>query len=1086
MPVKRVNPLKEINELLYTLGSLQPKDYCRQSSIESSIKILTFLGLIVETGRTKPIDFSEPEFLNKREIFFEIIFLHFARNEKIDDAVTGLQELLKISKSIPIMLSDRTKFISLSLDLNFIHDHVFPLLAHLFRKFPESQQRLKEILNTFIEEKEFSNFRSILTEEKREEVELNFQKECALIRLGFTSESLQSQFEKIQREIDLTKRFLLQELSALLPGNRTAKSDFFVQLIVSLREKFMAEEYNNFHEAWLIAKEQDFSTDLNELLSPLEKLIEDSKVAGKLDCNEDQKFPAPTPDEEYLYGLASTLNLKGPDGRIVNTIKDFCHAILKQNSPPMSHLENLFRYFFDSKSMMTFTSEVEPSLPNYWHFLCAQARIKGKPHRNQEPLYQYYDLMREVNRSDYKELKKYEKSIELRAESWIALKQLESFDALVTWLSRLILEMESCRFGIPIEPKEALLVSIQKMVIAYLSKGSSQYFRDHHSVFSTIIAHAAMASLPNETKNYSVHVGGGVVSPSAPTKRVDLSLRELMILTSNTLHTSVGLSENLLGNLFEAPLATIFDKLLKYPPLHFAIDSGDVVSSQRDVKDLIVTKLVTLKLQETGSENTGVSITSAFMECLDALMHFLNHSRKHKDLIGVIGANIKEVMDAIMNHTTGEAQQNAGYCEEYVARFKDFLNNCLISTSNFTPNYDHSAYQFDQPKSGHYSLFACFEKNTADVARIFSDIFCQTYHETSRDNLRFKMRALEIGLYAKADIDFYPADPLQALPKVLTEIVYSLCAEFPGVAPTITLALRQLIKSSIGGAYGKRCHLTQSDLNRIAPLLVAVALDEANNIPPAPLAVYIGSELAAGKSLKDIFNGLHGDLPRTMFQAFHIQKLVTKRRDFFDRRQRTVKEIIGQFESEVCPTAYGSLRFSQKVKTYITFLLDGMELNPMESRLAAIGFEGVIPEEFVCPISQSIMSQPVFFDGLKISTCFDKSTIEGWLKLGNTTHPLTREDVTGKLLTVNKDLADKIEEFVAKQEALAKQAQDVTKVSKLGGFQWRACLFLPASSANSSAGASLGGGGPANDSDNGHSEKPDSCLSRWLGGGGSK
>jgi hypothetical protein len=461
----------------------------------------------------------------------------------------------------------------------------------------------------------------------------------------------------------------------------------------------------------------------------------------------------------------------------------------------------------------------------------------------------------------------------------------------------------------------------------------------------------------------------------------------------------------------------------------------------------------------------------------------------------VLGTHIQEVMDAIWSHTTGQAALKGGYCEEYVALLKEFFSTCYFSTENYKPSYDPAihgyeyensrASQFDKPTSGRHSLLKCFEKNPGDVARIFIDIFCQTYHEkTSREIIRFKIRAMEIGLYAKADLEgIQPASPSQLLPKVLTEVVYSVCAEFPEVAATITLSLRQLIKSSILHDYF--CLVTQADLNRVVPILVAVALDEDQNIAPAPLAVHIGENLAAGKTLEAIFKGLLDDRTSTKdYDALHVQERVQKRQEFFKGRKDRGKDIKGQLESEQCPTLNGKLRFSQAVKDYISLLLQGMELNPMERRLAAIGFEGEIPEEFVCPISLSIMSHPSFFGGLENRQCFDKSTIEGWLKLGNTSHPTTREDVKGKLLIEDLELAAKIEEFVAQQEKLAQQAPS----GEQQGFGWkqRVGIFSSVTGAGSrvnppakgSSGGG-GGGGPANEA-----EDDDHPLKPGSGGGG--
>lgn len=67
-----------------------------------------------------------------------------------------------------------------------------------------------------------------------------------------------------------------------------------------------------------------------------------------------------------------------------------------------------------------------------------------------------------------------------------------------------------------------------------------------------------------------------------------------------------------------------------------------------------------------------------------------------------------------------------------------------------------------------------------------------------------------------------------------------------------------------------------------------------------------------------------------------------------------------------------------------------------------------IPEEFYCPISLTVMNQPVFFSTHKAS--FDKAFIHEWLRKKNT-HPLTQETVFEDELILDTVLEEKIANF---------------------------------------------------------------------------
>lgn len=82
-------------------------------------------------------------------------------------------------------------------------------------------------------------------------------------------------------------------------------------------------------------------------------------------------------------------------------------------------------------------------------------------------------------------------------------------------------------------------------------------------------------------------------------------------------------------------------------------------------------------------------------------------------------------------------------------------------------------------------------------------------------------------------------------------------------------------------------------------------------------------------------------------------------------------------------------------------------------RLEALGFDGEVPHEFCCPISQSIMDCPVLFsDGHN----YDEHSIQRLLeKAGPLRSPITNLPATRHYL-VNYDLNSRIDEFVIAME----------------------------------------------------------------------
>jgi hypothetical protein len=65
-----------------------------------------------------------------------------------------------------------------------------------------------------------------------------------------------------------------------------------------------------------------------------------------------------------------------------------------------------------------------------------------------------------------------------------------------------------------------------------------------------------------------------------------------------------------------------------------------------------------------------------------------------------------------------------------------------------------------------------------------------------------------------------------------------------------------------------------------------------------------------------------------------------------------------------------------------------------------------VPSEFICPISQEIMTDPVL---LTSGNCYDRSSIEQWLRTKNT-DPLTNVPLQSKTLIPNRPLRGLIEQ----------------------------------------------------------------------------
>ena len=70
--------------------------------------------------------------------------------------------------------------------------------------------------------------------------------------------------------------------------------------------------------------------------------------------------------------------------------------------------------------------------------------------------------------------------------------------------------------------------------------------------------------------------------------------------------------------------------------------------------------------------------------------------------------------------------------------------------------------------------------------------------------------------------------------------------------------------------------------------------------------------------------------------------------------------------------------------------------------------EPLFPREFICPISQEVMEDPVFCsDGHS----YERAEIEKWLAMGNRTSPMTNERLESTALIRNFTLASQISSF---------------------------------------------------------------------------
>lgn len=81
--------------------------------------------------------------------------------------------------------------------------------------------------------------------------------------------------------------------------------------------------------------------------------------------------------------------------------------------------------------------------------------------------------------------------------------------------------------------------------------------------------------------------------------------------------------------------------------------------------------------------------------------------------------------------------------------------------------------------------------------------------------------------------------------------------------------------------------------------------------------------------------------------------------------------------------------------------------------------EKTMPNEFLCPISQEIMKDPVLtIDGF----CFDRRQIQEWFNKGKKTNPLTGKELPSTTLIENRSLRNVIEHHNIRLREIERQA----------------------------------------------------------------
>jgi hypothetical protein len=189
-------------------------------------------------------------------------------------------------------------------------------------------------------------------------------------------------------------------------------------------------------------------------------------------------------------------------------------------------------------------------------------------------------------------------------------------------------------------------------------------------------------------------------------------------------------------------------------------------------------------------------------------------------------------------------------------------------------------------------------------------------------------------------------------------------------------------------------------------------------------------------------------------------------------------------------TVSGYLHFSTDVLNLIKQMVDIDNENELEKRLRLAEFKGDIPDNFLCPLTLRIMTDPVsHIDEPRF--VYDHPFIDLWVK-SNLTSPMTRKPLSSNGFRPNTRLFSQIIAFVETEEAKktsttspdsnnppsTSREKTITDLVATGLFRASGLTYLPGNRGRPDSGSNdpypdpdlvttpTGGGGPGNDDQN--------------------
>eukprot|EP00795_Rhopilema_esculentum_P014857 gene14856-5981_t len=145
-------------------------------------------------------------------------------------------------------------------------------------------------------------------------------------------------------------------------------------------------------------------------------------------------------------------------------------------------------------------------------------------------------------------------------------------------------------------------------------------------------------------------------------------------------------------------------------------------------------------------------------------------------------------------------------------------------------------------------------------------------------------------------------------------------------------------------------------------------------------------------------------------------------------QQRFLQKLLLSWDvNDVCEWL-GELGLSQYSEIFRTNEIDGAELANIDNkilsddlgiaplghrnkilreikRIKAEELDGMVPDEFLCPVTREIMTDPVIAsDGFS----YERSAITGWIESGKVTSPMTNAPLNNPNLTPNRSLKNAI------------------------------------------------------------------------------